>query len=243
MLTYSLRPTWLLLFRFLIGGLGLGGVTSCASINKIETLPDGSFNLAARHYRRLAASPAALSRKRLAVYLARTDSTLTIRPLAPGLPAVAIPLAAARNIHFYHQTLDVDILTIPFKIRPSVQGFPPQLNPNFSAAVYMGYRLDRYKIRPATKTNNQLLITGLGAGLGGFLGVGAVTMNPFVTQTAIAYEYDGLVINGGVATIYDAIKFNLGLAVGLDLLLDANRRQWLYQRKPWLGVLFGINLN
>lgn len=56
----------------------------------------------------------------------------------------------------------------------------------------MGYRLDRYKIRPAPKKGKQLLITGLGAGFGGFLGVGAVTMNPFVTQNAIAYEYDGL---------------------------------------------------
>lgn len=221
----------------------MGGITSCASINKIEALPDGSFNLATRHYRPLATSSATLNRKRLEVYLARTDSTLTIRPLALSLPAVTIPLAAARRMHFYHRTLDVDILTIPFKIRPSQQDFPPQLNPNFSAAVYMGYRLDRYKIRPATKTDNQLLLTGLGAGLGGFLGVGAVTMNPFVTQNAIAYEYDGLVINGGVATIYDAKKFNLGLAVGLDFLLDNNRRQWLYHRKPWLGVLFGINLN
>lgn len=85
----------------------MGGITACASLNKIEALPDGSFNVAARHYRRLAAGSAALNRKRLEVYLARTDSTLTLRPLVPGLPAVTISLAAARPIHFYHRTLDV----------------------------------------------------------------------------------------------------------------------------------------
>ncbi len=86
-------------------------------------------------------------------------------------------------------------------------------------------------------------ITGVGYGYGGILGIGGVTMNPFVTHNKINYEYDGFVITGGLAGIYDAKKFNLGLALGTDLLLDKNRKFWLYQGKPWLGFLFGINLN
>lgn len=68
-------------------------------------------------------------------------------------------------------------------------------------------------------------------------------MNPFVTQNQINYEYEGFALTSGVVGIYDAKKFNIGLAIGANLLLDENRKHWLYQHKPWLGLLFGFNLN
>ncbi len=42
-------------------------------------------------------------------------------------------------------SFDVDVLTIPFKYRPSKKGFPNQLNTNFSGAVYAGLRKDKYR--------------------------------------------------------------------------------------------------
>jgi hypothetical protein len=41
----------------------------------------------------------------------------------------------------------------------------------------------------------------------------------------------------------DARVFNLGLAIGADQLLGPDGRHWLYQRKPWFGVLFGLDIN
>jgi hypothetical protein len=59
----------------------------------------------------------------------------------------------------------------------------------------------------------------------------------------VPYEYEGVIVDVGLAGIYDARIFNVGLAVGIDSLLDPNRRSWVYQRQPWFGVLFGLNLN
>ena len=129
-------------------------------------------------------------------------------------------LQEARNIRFYHRTFDVEVLTIPFKVMPSVQSFPEQLNPNFSAALYLGRLFDFHHINSELSGKRQYFIFGFGGGYGGFIGLGSTTMNPYVIQNAIAQEYEGFVLTTWVATIYDAKKFNLGLAVGLDYLLD-----------------------
>ncbi|GAB2521558.1 hypothetical protein [Spirosoma aerophilum] len=68
-------------------------------------------------------------------------------------------------------------------------------------------------------------------------------IHEFVLRTPIGTEYQGVVVDAGVAVLYDARIFNIGLAIGPDYLTDANRQAWLYQQKPWFGVLFGLSLN
>ena len=62
-------------------------------------------------------------------------------------------------------------------------------------------------------------------------------------EDKIDYEYDGLALSNGIAGIYDNKKINIGLALGIDMLTDKNRANWIYQGKPWIGILFGITLN
>ena len=50
------------------------------------------------------------------------------------------------SISFTRNTLDFDILTILFKYRFPVKGFPPQFNASFNGALYLGYRTDVYKL-------------------------------------------------------------------------------------------------
>jgi len=45
------------------------------------------------------------------------------------------------------------------------------------------------------------------------------------------------------AAIYDTWVFNVGVAVEIDQLLGSDADYWLYQRKLWFGLLFGLNLN
>lgn len=123
---------------------------------------------------------------------------------------------------------DINIITIPFKIRPAEKNIPAQLNSNFSTALYIGKRKDHQKTA---------------YGYGAFAGIGSATMNPLVTEQKIDYEYDGMVTTAGLAAIYNSRKLNVGLAIGADLLLDKNRAHWAYQGKPWIGLLIGIDLN
>lgn len=218
---------------------------SCKSIHITDQLPADMYRISATQYQKLdSASIIATRPKSLKAEVMQSDSMLSITPVQEQLQPLRIRLDSVKKLKLYRYTFDIDVLTVPFKVRPSVSGFPEQLNANFDAALYFGRRRDSYAIDKAKKGRSEKTrITGVGYGYGGFLGIGSVTMNPFVTNQQIDYEYDGFVLNGGFAGIYDAKKFNLGIAIGADFLVDKNRSNWIYQGKPWFGILFGINLN
>lgn len=146
---------------------------------------------------------------------------------------------------FRQGSLDIDFLTIPFKYRFSVQGFPKQFNTNLNGAVYLGYRSDvysvNYKTNPLGKTVRETTHYGFSFGL--FSGLGGTTINPSVTNNQLNIEYDGVVWSKGVACIFGLDNYTIGLALGWDNLLDNNRNDWIYYGKPWFGLAFGLNIN
>ncbi|MCU0352653.1 MAG: hypothetical protein MUD08_02775 [Cytophagales bacterium] len=146
---------------------------------------------------------------------------------------------------FVQSSFDLDVLTIPFKYRPVSQGFPRQFNTNFNGALYLGYRSDVYRLRyrrtPLGVYRRQVRHYGFSFGV--FGGLGATAVNPWVTNNQVAAEYDGVVFSKGVAAIVGIDAFTFGLGLGFDDLLDGNRRVWIYQRRPWLGLTLGLNLN
>ncbi|MDQ4142000.1 MAG: hypothetical protein M3142_15950 [Bacteroidota bacterium] len=225
-------------------GLFLFLLASCTSLHEIENLPSDQYHLTAKYYLVLTDTIYTGKTNKARVKLVLENDSLKFKPLVGKVARKAVRVYDIQNLKFHRHTFDVDVFTIPFKLRPAVKDFPLQLNSNFSGSIYLGRRHDYYRIKAVPKrTERPVKLTGVGFGYGGILGIGAVTMNPFVTQNKINYEYDGFVVTGGIAGIYDAKKFNLGLSIGTDLLLDQNRKDWLYQGKPWLGILFGINLN
>jgi hypothetical protein len=78
--------------------------------------------------------------------------------------------------------------------------------------------------------------------VGLFAGIGITAMNPTVTNNQIDQEYDGIVFQKGVAGFVGMRRITLGLSLGFDNLLDANKHLWAYQQKPWIGLMLGINL-
>lgn len=222
-------------------------LASCKAINLTEQLPADTYTIPAQQYNRLPGATgnnAAQGTGKMSVDLIQDDTVLTLMPNTGNQQPLHVNLSAINRLQLKRVTFDLDVLTIPFKIRPSVAGFPEQLNANFNAAMYFGRRVDRFTIQTERRGRTpKTRLRGTGYGYGGFVGIGSEAVNPFVTNNRIDYEYDGFVINGGVAGIYDAKRFNLGLALGADFLVDRNRRDWIYQGKPWIGVLFGINLN
>lgn len=163
--------------------------------------------------------------------------------------AIALPQQYTSSVKtsyvFHKKSFDVDFLTIPFKYRPNVNGFPRQFNANLSGGVYLGYRNDAYELsyqRDGLGRHNRQT-THIGFSVGGFSGFGGTAVNPWVTNHAIAIEYDGVIWTKGVAGIIGLDQFTLGLSAGWDHLLDENRRFWIYQGKPWVGLVFGLNLN
>ncbi len=163
---------------------------------------------------------------------------------------IAFPLhkkpASFENYTFKKGSFDFDVLNILFKYRPPVHHFPAQFNNNIlNAAFYIGKRTDFYKLKYKQSPLGVFdrTITHYGYSIGVFTGFGASRIDEYVTQNAITIQYDGVVHIVGLAAVMALDKVNFGLNVGIDHLLDKNKKVWIYQRKPWLGVSLGLNLN
>jgi hypothetical protein len=150
-----------------------------------------------------------------------------------------------RPIKFAKSSFDLDLMTILFKYRPYTSGFPRQLNTNFNAAEFIGYRTDYYILSSDKSPLNthQNRINHFAYSLGAFVGLGATTMNPFVTNNNIQSEYDGVVLTKGLAGLIGVGEFTFGTSLGFDNLLDKNRKTWIYQNKAWIGFTVGFNIN
>lgn len=146
---------------------------------------------------------------------------------------------------YWKNTFDLDVLTIPFKYRPSTSSFTPQLSNHLNGALYIGYRNDTYELsykrNPIGKLSQRVTHLGFSAGLA--TGVGVTPMNPWVTNNNINVEYDGFIWSKALCILMGVEKLNFGLALGIDHLLDDNRQYWIYQGKPYLGLTVGLNLN
>ncbi|QCR21996.1 hypothetical protein [Pontibacter sp. SGAir0037] len=193
------------------------------------------------------------------VYVDITEDTLTMYPMVTTTAGIvldtlnktvfAIPVEretqAEKAYTFSKPSFDIDVLTIPLKYRPGTAGIPHQLNTSFQGAVYLGVRNDLFRIRYKNTPlrNYRRSFNHFGYSIGFFTGLGSSLINESFTSNQLAYEYDGVVFLNGVAGIIGLNNFTPGLAVGTDHLLDKNRQDWIYQHKPWVGLVFGLNLN
>ncbi len=146
---------------------------------------------------------------------------------------------------FNKTSFDIDLLAIPLKLRPAQADVPIQLNASIQSALYVGIRQDKYHVLyiPMPLGHSSRIITHWGFSVGGFSGFGNTFMSPTNTAGILQQEYDGVVWSNGLAGIFAVNNFTAGVSLGFDYLLDSNRSIWIYQRKPWLGLALGLNLN
>ncbi|TGE19692.1 hypothetical protein [Hymenobacter elongatus] len=233
-------------FFLFIGLLGLHGLLAgCAAVGRLPTLEPGEYQLFTTNDPALATM--AGQKSTFYVEQARDSLTFLSPPTQAGpLRRFSYAVHPGKHVVLLDRQFDLDVFTIPFKARPPRGPVPVQLNTNFNAALYFGRRLDFYHINGHKLLDGHQVpqIRTVGLGYGVFTGLGSTIVNPDVTgQQSRVAEYEGFVVHAGAAAIYDARIFNLGLAVGFDQLLGPDGRHWLYQRKPWFGVLFGLDLN
>lgn len=152
------------------------------------------------------------------------------------------PAGYFENCTFIKTSLDLDLSTAVLKYRPAVADVPPQLNANVNGMLYAGFRRDFFKIKsrtdPLKKSRSFIRHTGFDFGL--FSGLGITMINPTVTGNNITQEYDGIVFQKGFSVFGTYENLSVGLALGFDNLLDHNKSHWLYNRKPWIGIILGV---
>lgn len=227
----------------LLPALPLLALLAGCTAGRVPQLAPGSYTVP--HAQAPALAAAANAAPRHCLYLEQpTPDSLVFYPAAPARP-LRYGLADFTGLKLKHSEFDFDIFTLPFKLRAGREGVPAQLNTTFNAALYLGRRLDRYQLRRAVLPSGRAVpqIRTAGFGYGGFVGLGSTIVTADLTHQRAITDYEGAVLHGGVAAIYDIRALNVGAALGFDYLLGADGPYWLYQGQPWLGVLFGLNLN
>ena len=208
-------------------------LNSCFFSHKFpQTLPDGNYFIKKRNNKEIARAYTYNDTG----YLIKNDSTKSFSDYLASLQQ--------KEIYIRH-SFDIDAFTTPFKFRPGIDNVPPQLNSALNGAIYLGYRADHFVFRNKNLMSEveKKFSQKIGYGIGGFFGVSATLLNPRVLRNAIDYEYDGFVLEYGSAILISYGNINSGIAIGADALTDKYRKKWIYQHKPWVGIILGINLN
>lgn len=144
---------------------------------------------------------------------------------------------------FLKNSFDVDVLTALSKFRPAKINLPNQLTTDFNGNFFIGYRYDRFRLKASSKNRRQEYLSHRAMTFGLFGGIGTSAINPSTTNYLITNEYNGVVVQRGVVVMAGVQKLTIGLSAGWDYLIDENESKWIYQNKPWYGLMVGINLN
>lgn len=190
------------------------------------------------------------------VYIEIQGDTITVYPLKGNMASKIPDTQAAQKedinsvkpgsylygSRFIKTSVDADLSTVLLKYRPFAGDVEPQLSANVNGIFYLGFRKDFFKIishvTPAGRRNNSIRHTGFD--FGPFAGLGITPVNPTVTMFHTLQEYDGVVFQKGFAIFGTFENMSVGLSVGFDNLLDKNRRLWVYNNKPWFGLIIGV---
>lgn len=189
------------------------------------------------------------------VYARITAEEVALLPLDIRKKPVPVPWLSVSRAEFpadslqqklvlTKQSVDLDLTTVLLRFRFRQPALPAQLNSHFNAALYAGLRKDWYLFRdhidPLGRRIRKQYHREID--IGPFIGFGATAVNPSTTASRITEEYDGVVLQKGLALFIGSGQLTIGLGLGFDGLLSPHRKQWIYQEKPWLGLLIGLNL-
>ena len=230
-------------FHFLVAMTVVAFFTSCSTLQKSSTHGFYSSYYKMNSGKKTQKVYADITEDRIDVYHAgdiMSSKDLFMSVSLKKEDSVLIP-----RLRFSKQSLDIDLTSIPLKFRPSVNGLPAQLNTDLNMAVYAGWRHDTYKIIRRTDPlgKRYAQITNFGFDFGAFAGLGGTPVNPTSTNNRTNQEYTGMVVQTGLAGFVESNIVSFGLAVGLDNLVNRDRKIWVYNNRPWVGFILGIALN
>ena len=173
------------------------------------------------------------------VFVEVSEDTIQVFPV--DSPLVINP---SKDKLFTRPSFDVDIMVTLFKYRPATGNLPRQLTTDFSGNIFLGYRLDRFRVHHfRTPAGRSKKIQHKAVTIGLFGGLGSTQVTPWTTNQGTTDEYNGLVLSRGIALMFGINKLTVGMGLGSDYLTDRDKDIWIYQNKSWYGLTLSINLN
>lgn len=209
-------------------------VTAClASCSSFKNGPKYEFS---DRYYRLKQNGSVVQK----VYVHEEDDSIKIYSTDKS----SLSIAPGSTARFNRASFDLDAITEPFKYRPSASNFPRQLNSSFNGNVYAGYRMDYFSLRYLNlPEGTRRKLSHFAFTVGAFGGIGSEPVTPWTTNYQTTDEYSGVVLSRGLAGMIGVNNLTVGIGVGWDRLTDRDKNIWIYQNKPWYGLVIGLNVN
>lgn len=221
-----------------------------ALLNSCKTLEQASSHGLNSGYYRLKSELENVKEVYLHVTEEQIDVYHQVNGQADAKQFLAIPLTASDSslqapFIFKKQSLDIDATSVLLKYRSPVSGLPAQLNADFNAALYVGWRFDNYALMSQKDPLGRSLpkLRNLAFDFGLLAGPGVTLISPFTTNGRRSDEYSGMVMQAGFAGFIESSMASFGIAAGYDYLLNNERSIWIYNNKPWIGFVVGIALD
>jgi len=155
---------------------------------------------------------------------------------------------AKRNIFAYLDTkFMLQTLAIPLKIRPELTGpeygnaFPQQVEAGFNFGFAFGWKLNKnvYRSTPnllGLNTNRISVAPGL------LLNFGSTALTDKNTRPAFTVERKSFTYSGGLVLLFGFNNVNFGICRGVDYVTGPGKGDWVYQGKPWTGIIVALDL-
>jgi hypothetical protein len=216
--------------------------TSCSTIEQASThgLANGKYTLkSAKTVKRVYLD---VNDERVDAYELRDDGILggaVILSDDTGRRTFPLPFVLKK------QGLDLDVTTILFKYRPPVKGQGHQFTNDMNLAMYAGWRFDRFAFSEQVNLLQKSTpkVRHFAYDVGFILGAGTTPIDAFTTQNKVETDYNALLFQSGVAGFVETTYASFGLGIGWDFLTGSDRKSWIYEQKPYLGIIVGIALN
>jgi hypothetical protein len=153
-----------------------------------------------------------------------------------------VPEDLLYNSTFVKASVDIDLSTVLLKFRPASGSVASQLSANANGIFYAGFRKDFFKIKSSFSELHEMssYIRHTGIDFGLFAGIGITPVSPTMTMNRTTQEYDGIVFQKGFSVFGTYENMSVGLAIGFDNLLSHDKSIWIYNQKPWIGLVLGI---
>jgi len=142
-----------------------------------------------------------------------------------------------QSIKLRFRDFSIKAISVPLKVRFGREDVEFSTDANLGA--FAGFSWGRTKFTHKKKTGNTETETKWTIGL--LVGTENLTFE-FQNENEETVEEQTALLSTGVGFVYSYEKFTAGITTGFDFGLGANRVNWAYHARPWLGVAIGYSL-
>jgi len=137
-------------------------------------------------------------------------------------------------------------VTIPFKVRFETEERPYNLTTSVNVGFTRSWKKIFHSYRPITKSKDSepfaTKTSQFEMGLAPFLGITAVDLNSSNTNDVVTTNRKVFGVSLGIFGMVGVDDFDIGIGIGVDHGFSDQSSDWIYQNKPWVGLILGIDL-